>query len=251
MLNRRHAEILRILDAEGPVSNARLAVALGVSAETVRRDVRALADGGTVLRLHGGVGLASQGGEAPFRARMRENAAAKQAIARAFAGMVQNGDSLMIDTGTTTSFVARALVQHRRLTVVTNSTDIARTLAAGEGNRVFLSGGAMRADSGAVLGPEAVRFAEGFSVTHAVISAGGVDGDEVTDFDPDEAEFARAVLARGQNRVLVTDASKFGRRGLVTVCRTGALDVLVIDKPPSAGLGAELATSGCRVMFSL
>ncbi|MFN7053823.1 MAG: DeoR/GlpR family DNA-binding transcription regulator, partial [Gemmobacter sp.] len=158
MQNRRHSEILRILDAEGPVSNARLATALGVSAETVRRDVRVLADGGTVLRLHGGVGLAGQGGEAPFRARMRENAGAKQAIAQAFAATVQNGESLMLDTGTTTSFVARALVRHRRLTVVTNSTDIARTLAGGEGNRIYLAGGAVRPDSGAVLGPEAVRF---------------------------------------------------------------------------------------------
>ncbi|MFN4157150.1 MAG: DeoR/GlpR family DNA-binding transcription regulator [Gemmobacter sp.] len=241
MQNRRHAEILRILDAEGPVSNARLASALGVSAETVRRDVRLLADGGTVLRLHGGVGLAGEGGEAPFRARMRENAAAKQAIARALAGMVQNGDSLMLDTGTTTSFVARALVQHRRLTVVTNSTDIARTLAGGEGNRVFLAGGAVRADSGAVLGAEAVRFVAGFAVAFAVISAGGVVAGEVTDFDPDEAEFARAVLARGARRVLVTDASKFGRRGLVSVCALEGIDLMVTDHaPPEGGAPAGL-----------
>lgn len=247
MLNRRQTEILRILDAEGMVSNARLASALGVSAETVRRDVRALADGGTVLRRHGGVGLASQGGEAPFRARMRENAGAKQAIARALAAMVQNGDSMMIDTGTTTSFVARALAHHRRLTVVTNSTDIARTLAGGEGNRVYLCGGVIRADSGAVLGPEAVRCAAGFAVTHAVISAGGLDGGEVTDFDPDEAEFARAVLARGQTRILVTDACKFGRRGLVTVCPLSGLDLLVTDQPPPWA-GADAA--GCRVVLA-
>lgn len=248
MQNRRQSEILRILDAEGMVSNARLASALGVSAETVRRDVRALADGGTVMRLHGGVGLAGQGGEAPFRARMRENAGAKQAIALALAATVQNGDSLMMDTGTTTSFVARALAGHRRLTVVTNSTDAARTLAGGEGNRVFLAGGALRADSGAVLGSEAIRFVQGFSVAHAVISAGGVEGGEITDFDPEEADFARAVLDRGARRVVVTDATKFDRRGLVAVARLEALDLLVTDAPPPPRVAG--AGGGCRVIVA-
>ncbi|HMO06341.1 MAG TPA: DeoR/GlpR family DNA-binding transcription regulator [Paracoccaceae bacterium] len=248
MLHRRHAEILRILDAEGTVSNARLASALGVSAETVRRDVRALADGGTVMRLHGGVGLAGQGGEAPFRARMRENAGAKQAIALAFAATVQNGESLMLDTGTTTSFVARALVRHRRLTVVTNSTDAARTLAGGEGNRVFLAGGMVRPDSGAVLGAEALRFVQGFSVAHAVISAGGLDAGEITDFDPEEADFARAVLDRGTRRVVVTDATKFGRRGLVSVARLDTLELLVTDAPPPPRVAG--AAGGCRVLLA-
>lgn len=246
MQNRRQSEILRILDAEGMVSNARLAHALGVSTETVRRDVRALADGGTVMRLHGGVGLAGQAGEAPFRARMRENAGAKQAIAQALAATVQSGDSLMLDTGTTTSFVARALLRHRRLTVVTNSTDAARTLSAGEGNRVFLAGGLVRPDSGAVLGAEALRFVQGFSVAHAVISAGGVDAGEVTDFDPEEADFARAVLERGARRVVVTDATKFGRRGLVAVARLEAIDLLVADAPPPPGV----AGAGCRVLVA-
>jgi DeoR family glycerol-3-phosphate regulon repressor len=246
--NRRQTEILRILDSEGTVSNARLARALGVSAETVRRDVRALAEGGTVTRLHGGVGLAAPGGEAPFRARMRENAAAKQAIAQAFAATVQSGESLMLDTGTTTSFVARALLRHRRLTVVTNSTDVARTLAAGEGNRVFLAGGLMRPDSGAVLGPEAIGFVRGFSVGHAVISAAGLDGGEVTDFDPDEAAFARAVLERGARRVVVTDATKFGRRGLVAVARLEAIDLLVTDAAPPPHMAG--AAGACRMLLA-
>ncbi len=234
MSNRRHAEILRILDAEGAVTSTRLAATLGVSAETVRRDLRDLAAGGAVVRQHGGAGPAGRG-EAPFRARMRENAVAKQAIAAAFAGSVGHGQSLMLDTGTTTSFVARALARHRRLTVVTNSTDAARILSAGEGNRVFLAGGSLRPDSGAVLGVEAVRFVAGFSVDHAVISAGGIAGGEVADFDPEEADFARAVLERGARRVVVSDATKFGRRGLVTVAALAGVDLLVTDAPPPEG----------------
>jgi len=137
MLTRRHADILRILEAEGPVTIAALARRLAVSAETVRRDLRPLSATGRVLRIHGAVGLAGQIGEAPFLKRMRENAPAKQAIARALAATIRDGDSVMFDTGTTTSFAARELIGHRRLTVVTNSTDIARTLAGVNGNRVW------------------------------------------------------------------------------------------------------------------
>jgi DeoR family glycerol-3-phosphate regulon repressor len=244
MSSARHSTILQILDSEGLVETAALAQRLGVSAETLRRDLRALEEGGAVVRLHGAAELAGRRGEAPFRARMRDNAAAKQAIAALFAAMVRPGESLMLDTGTTTSFVARALVRHRRLTVVTNSTDVARILAGGEGNRVFLAGGELRPDSGAVLGGQAIRFAQGFRVDHAVISAGGLDAGEVTDFDAAEAAFAQAVLERGGRRVLVTDATKFGRRGLVTVAPLAGLDLLVTDAPPPPPLRAALAAAG-------
>lgn len=245
MLSKRHSEILKILDSEGTVTISALAEAMDVSLETIRRDVRPLVDGGAVLRMHGAISLSSQAGEAPFRRRMRENATAKQAIANAAAATVRHGDSLMMDTGTTTSFLARALTDHKRLTVITNSTDVARTLASGEGNRIFLAGGQIIGDSGAVLGAQAVRFVAGFSATHAFISAGAVDGDEVMDFEETEVEFARALLARAERRVLITDATKFGRRGLVTVCRFDELDAVITDA--QVGAAAALKEAGVQL----
>ena len=141
MLSKRTTRILKLLEAEGTVSIAAIARHLGVSDETVRRDVTPLTEAGTLVRMHGAVALAGQMGEAPFQRRMRVNAPAKQAVARALATTIRDGDSLMLDTGTTTSFVARALLRHRRLTVVTNSTDVARTLAGVNGSRVLLGGG--------------------------------------------------------------------------------------------------------------
>ena len=245
-MSKRHGEILRILDGEGMMSVATLADRLGVSAETVRRDLRPLAARGAIVKMHGAVGLAGSGGEAPFERRMRENAEAKQAVARALAATVRDGDSLMIDTGTTTSFLARALVRHERLTVVTNSTDAARVLSSRSGNRVFLTGGEMRGDSGAMLGSEAVAFVGRFSATLAVISAGGLDCSGVSDFDPDEADFARAVLARGHRRVVVTDATKFGRRALVSVCGFDALDEVFSDRAPPPEIGEAATTAQAR-----
>jgi DeoR family glycerol-3-phosphate regulon repressor len=250
MLSKRHAEILRILDVQGTVTISALAEAMDVSLETIRRDVRPLVDGGAVLRMHGAISLSSQAGEAPFRRRMRENAAAKQAIAAAAAATVRHGDAVMMDTGTTTSFLARALTNHKRLTIITNSTDAARTLAAGEGNRVFLAGGQIIGDSGAVLGAAAVRFATGFSATHAFISAGAVDGDEVMDYEESEVEFARTLLSRAERRVLITDATKFGRRGLVTVCKLEELDALVTNAPVNSAMATSLKQAGVRLTIA-
>lgn len=249
-MSKRHAEIMRILDGEGTVTVAALADRLGVSAETVRRDVRSLADRGSILKMHGAIGLAGASGEAPFQRRMRENAEAKQIIARAFAALVRNGDSLFLDTGTTTSFLARALAGHEQLTVITNSTDAARILALGVSNTVFLAGGEMRRDSGAVLGPEAIAFASRFRATYAIISAGAIDSDGVMDFDFAEADFARAILSLASRRIVLTDASKFGRRGLVTVAGFDGIDEIFTDRAPETGIASAIAAAGTHLLVA-
>jgi DeoR family glycerol-3-phosphate regulon repressor len=236
-----------MLEETGVLSIASLAERLDVSAETVRRDVRALADSGELQRVHGGASLPAIRGESPFRRRMRENAAAKQAIARAIAAKVRNGESLMLDTGTTTSYVARALAEHTRLTVVTNSTDAARALSGGAGNRVFLAGGQVRPDSGAILGEEAIEFIERHAAKYAIISAGAVGEGEVMDFDTGEAVLARKMLSRADRAILVTDATKFGRRGLAAVCRYDALDEIVTDAPVSSAETKRLAKAGVEL----
>ena len=249
--SKRHGEILRLLREEGTISIADLAARLGVSLETVRRDVKPLSDEGQILRMHGAVGLPSHVGEAPFDRRMRENAAATRAIARHVAATIRDGDSVMLDTGTTTSFLARELLGHRRLTVVTNSSDIARTLATVNGNRVYMAGGELRPDSGAAFGVSAIEFVSRFSVAHAIISAGAVDAVEgVMDYDLEEAEFARMVLSRGERRAVVTDGSKFGRRGLVHVCGFAGFGELVTEARPPDDIAAELERAGARLVVA-
>lgn len=250
MISKRHAEILKLLDGRGMLSLTAIAVELGVSAETVRRDIGPLVEAGSVVRSHGAVGLAGQTGEAPFDRRMRENAPAKRAIARAVAASIADGDSLMLDTGTTTSFLARELLRHRRLTVVTNSSDIARTLATVNGNRVFMAGGELQRDSGAALGSSALEFIARFSVQHAIISAGAVDAGGIMDFDLAEAEFARAVLACAAQRVVITDASKFGRRGVIRVADFSQIDRLVTDAAPPPDLAQAMAAAGISLMVA-
>jgi DeoR family transcriptional regulator, glycerol-3-phosphate regulon repressor len=246
--SRRHGEILRLLGEEGTISIADLAARLDVSLETVRRDVKPLTRDGAVLKMHGAIGLPSFVGEAPFEKRMRENAEAKRIIARAAAATIRDGESVMLDTGTTTSFVARELLGHRRLTVVTNSSDIARTLATVNGNKVYMAGGELRSDSGAAFGVSAIEFVGRFNVTHAVLSTGAVDAVRgVMDYNLEEAEFARMLLARGARKLVVTDHSKFGRQGLVQVCGFDAIDELFTDRSPPAEIAAALDAADVRL----
>lgn len=246
--SKRHSEILRLLQDEGTITIADLADKLGVSLETVRRDVKPLTADGAILKMHGAIGLPSVVGEAPFERRMRDNAEAKRTIARAVAATIRDGDSVMLDTGTTTSYLARELLGHRRLTVVTNSSDIARTLATVNGNKVYMAGGELRSDSGAAFGVSAIEFVSRFAVTHAVISAGAVHAATgVMDYNLEEAEFARMVLSRGQRSVVVTDHSKFGRQGLVEVCRFSGFGELVTDRAPPAELADALAQAGATL----
>ena len=244
MLPKRQSEILKLLEEEGTVAISTLAQHFDVSLETVRRDLRSLSESGSVMRIHGAVGLAGQIGEAPFQRRMRENAAAKRAIARQVAKGIGDGDSVMMDTGTTTSFLARELTGHRRLTVVTNSSDIARTLATVNGNRVYMAGGELRSDSGAAFGQSALDFVSRFTVTHSIISAGAVDVEGIMDFDLGEAELARTILTRGERKVVATDHTKYGRRGLVLVAGFSGIDEVVTDHQPPAAIAGAMAEAG-------
>jgi DeoR family glycerol-3-phosphate regulon repressor len=182
---------------------------------------------------------------------MRENADAKRIIARMVAATIRDGESVMLDTGTTTSFLARELLGHRRLTVVTNSSDIARTLATINGNKVYMAGGELRSDSGAAFGTSAIEFVSRFSVSHAIISTGAVDAvTGVMDYDLEEAEFARMVLSRGQRSLVITDHTKFGRQGLVQVCGFDGFSELATDRSPPHDIAAALAQAGARLSIA-
>lgn len=245
--NPRHFDILRLVRDHGTLTVAELAAALMVSQETIRRDVRPLALSGEVVKMHGAIALPHDVGEAPFERRMRENAEAKRAIARHAARLIEDGDSLMLDTGTTTSLFARELLRKRNLTVVTNSSDIARTLATVNGNRVYMAGGELNGDNGAAFGASAVQFVSTFRVRHAFISIGALDAVAgPADNYLAEAEFARMVLTCGENRFILTDSAKFGKRALIKVCDFSDVDVIVSERPPPPDLARKLAAENVR-----
>jgi DeoR family transcriptional regulator, glycerol-3-phosphate regulon repressor len=243
----RQSDILRLVRERGTCAIADLAAALDVSFETIRRDVKPLAAARELLKQHGSVSMPYELGEAPFERRMRENAEAKRAIARHAARLIADGDSLMLDNGTTTSYFARELLKKRNLTVVTNSSDIARTLATVNGNRVYMAGGELNGDNGGAFGPSAIAFAASFRVRHAIISIAALDAEfGASDIHLAEAEFARMVMSRGESRTILGDSSKFGRTALIKVCGFDEVDILVCEAQPPDALAKALLAADVR-----
>ena len=246
--SRRQAEILREVRLHGSCSIGYLARRLAVSDETIRRNLRPLVEQGMVHRVRGGVVLPERLHEPPFRRRMLEHREAKLQIAALTAGLIRDGDSVMLDTGSTTAYVAQALGEHANLMVVTNCTEIARTLAPRNGNRVYLAGGELRADDAAVFGPAAIGFVGQFQVRYAILSIGAVSADlEFMDYHLCEAEFSRAVIGQARHTIVVADGSKFDRAGFIRVCGPEAVDVLVTDAAPVGVIAQRLREAGVEL----
>lgn len=248
---RRQSEILTSLRERGSCSIGELARQLRVSEETIRRNLKPLVARGLLHRVHGGVVLPQELGEPPFERRMRENEAAKRCIAAAAAEMIEEGDSVMMDTGSTTAYVSRALYRHSRLVVVTNSAEIARGLATRNGNRVYMAGGELRADDAAAFGPAALSFLRQFRVKFAILSIGAIDERQgLMDFHLSEGELSRTVMAQAEQVVVVADHSKFGRSGLVRVCDLTDIHVLITDRDPPAAFARKLREANVHVVVA-
>lgn len=248
----REREIMDALrDCGGAVRTGALAAMLGVSEETVRRNVKRLVADGRVEKVHGGIHLPGDGAEPDFHQRMVQNPELKRRIAARAASLVSDGASLFLDIGSTTAFVARALRGHHELFVVTNSIEVAHLLAARNGNRVCMAGGELRAHDGGAFGAEALAFVERFHVDHAIFSAAAVDSRSgFMLHDLNEAEFSRAIMARARNRIVAADSTKFGRRAPIVVGDPADVDVLVTDTAPPPDLDAALAGWSIAVLIA-
>lgn len=247
----RRQAIIGHLRAHGLARIADMARTLDVSDETIRRDVKPLVESGALVKHHGTVSLSAMWPEAPFERRMRTNKAEKARIARHVAGLIADGDSIMLDTGTTTSLLARELLGKSDLTIVTNSSDIARTLATVNGNTVHMAGGALHGDNGAAFGHSAIEFVSGFHVRHAIISISAVNAQTgLMDHRLAEAEFARTVLRCGRRSMVITDHTKFAATALVRVCGFGGFDLLVTDREPPAEIVGQLRENSTELQVA-
>lgn len=225
----RHKSILARLAGEHTCSIVELATALKVSGETIRRDIRELSAQGHVAKVHGAVVLPESETEQAYQKRLRINAREKRAIADAAVKLVPDGSSLMIDTGSTTTYFARYLSDRNRLVVVTNCAEIARLVASKKDNEVYLAGGMIRVDDDATFGSTTVNFIEQFRADFAVLSVGGFNVDGILDYHLDEARLAQAMINRAKKVMVLADSSKFYKAAPVWVEDWHNIDMLVTD----------------------
>ena len=211
-----------------------LARLLGVTLQTVRRDVQRLAEAGLLTRFHGGVRVPGSTVEnLAHNQRETLHAEGKARIARAVAHEVPNDCSLILNIGTTTEAIAKALRHHRGLRVITNNLNVAAILSSNPECEVIVAGGVVRARDRGIVGEAAVDFIRQFRVDIALIGISAIEADgSLRDFDYREVKVAQTIIAQAREVWLAADHSKFNRPAMVQVAQLEQIDRLFTDAPP-------------------
>lgn len=249
---RRERMLALIHESTNKISVEELAQKLDISRETIRRDLTLLADQGIIRKIHGGAMPAQTALESPLGERRAMARVEKIAIGRAAAQLFEPGDSLMIDSGSTTTFFAEALGRIGSFTVITNSSLVAAELwNAGQRSEVYLLGGRYFGEGHETLGPVAIEQIQGLHADHAVLTIGALDpAGHFMDYNADEAYLARAMMANARHTTVLADSSKIGRHALFQVCEAKDVDRLVTDRMPDAGLASLLAGAGVEIIVA-
>ncbi len=254
--DRRANEILRLLLRHGKTSIEELTGVFGTSPASVRRDLVRLEERGLVHRTHGGAMLAEQAVYEPFRFdasfQVREDrfAQEKQRISAAAANLIEEGETIGLTAGTTTTQLARCLRQRKLLRIVTNAVNIGMELSACSGLVVNMTGGAMRwAGAFSLIGPAAIESLKTIVMDRVFVGVCGVDAERgATTIEPDEAAVFRAMAEQSKQVIVVADSSKVGMVSPSVICSARDLDVLITDDGASEEMLAGFTKVGVNVL---
>ena len=246
--SRREAIAVAVAE-RGRVSVANLSQTLHVSDMTVRRDLEVLEDQGLVRRVRGGaVARTSNAYEPPYLKRRSQHTDAKQRIAEAAAELILDGDTVVLDTGTTSLALARVIRGRKMITVVTAALRVATELANEPDIRVVVAGGFIRPNELSLVGALAESAFREFNCDTAFIGAGGVHPVKgVTEFNADDARVKRLALAASTRHVVLADASKLGRVAFANVASIDEIGLLITDAPTDHPAVSALIEAGVSV----
>ncbi|MFN2138573.1 MAG: DeoR/GlpR family DNA-binding transcription regulator [Candidatus Promineifilaceae bacterium] len=245
----RQSHIRRLVDEKGEISVTELNAILDVSEATIRRDLEQLADAGWVRRTHGGalrIGLAPA--EPPINQRMVENAAEKEAIGRLAAGLVHDGDTIFLGSGSTVQAMVPFLRERQNLTVISNSLPVINQMARTNVELIVI-GGMFRTSEQSMVGHVADQAIREFRADHAFMGIRGIAVEHglTSDFLP-EAVTDRAILGMAPDCVIVADHSKFDRVGSVFLAPITSANRVITDSAAPPGTVAELREAGVEVL---
>lgn len=252
MLSDRLNEILELARETGRVTVEDLSNRFEVSPQTIRKDLNDLCEKRLLARVHGGAVISSGVENMRYEARRLIGADQKLAIAQATAPLIPNNASLFINIGTTTEAVARALLQHDDLMVITNNINVANEMRVYPQIEVVIAGGVVRKSDGGIVGEAAVDFIRQFKVDFAVIGASAIDEDgALLDYDYREVKVAQAIIENARSVILVADSTKFERSAPVRIAHLQQIDVLVTDLCESEEIRAICAAHQVQLIEAL
>ena len=248
---RRQNDLLRLVHSRGQVMVNDLAEHFEVSADTIRRDPDALALRGLLTRTHGGAVPVEQlvNRDSSFAIKMQTHTAGKRRIARAAADLIRDGETLVINGGSTTHYFAEELGHRRNLTVVTNNLSIPPALPEHAIRRIYILGGAYLVENQCTLGPVEFAKAGGITVDTAVIGVGGVTangGLSVTVLE--DATMTAAMIASAHRSIVLVDSTKFGHDDFAHLGSFARVDILVVDRELPDDIARAMAAAGVEVI---
>ncbi|UYG00632.1 DeoR/GlpR family DNA-binding transcription regulator [Halomonas sp. GD1P12] len=247
-LNPRHRELISLVELHGHASIEFLAQRLNCSAQTVRRDIRKLCEASVLQRFRGGASIDTSQVRLGHASKQDSQQVEKGRIAAAALGVLEDGQALFLDTGTTCDHVARALAHFRgKLHVITHNLTAA--LALGPHHQRFdlqVVGGRVAGSDGALTGPRAIRELSGYRADVAFIAVSGLDADGyVLDFDSEKIEIKQAMMRGAQRSVLLMGSSKLGTRGIRRVAHLDEFDQILCDVPAPEEIQTIMAKPQC------
>lgn len=247
----RHPEILEIARREGKVTVGDLARHFDVTLQTIRRDLTDLAETGRLERVHGGAVLPSGTTNIKYEERRSLRADAKCAIARACAKEIPNGISLFLNIGTSTEAVAKELVNHQGLMVVTNNMNVANILAGNDRCEIIVTGGQLRRSDGGLVGYLAAETIRHFKFDLAVIGCSALDGEgDLLDFDFQEVSVSQTILRQSRKTYLVADQTKLRRSAPARIGSLAEIDTFFTDAPIPADLASACEKWKTRIVVT-
>ncbi|WP_157505570.1 DeoR/GlpR family DNA-binding transcription regulator [Geminicoccus roseus] len=232
---RRRAELVRLVRARGQVTVTELASLFDISVDTVRRDLDHLAERGLLARTHGGAvasgDLVTQ--DTPFADRLVRQKSAKTRIARAVASLIGDGETLLVNGGSTTRAVAAELAGRRNLTIVTNNLALPQVLPPEACRDVYVMGGQYRHEAQVTVGEVRFAFAAGINVDTALIGVGGISAERgLSTTSIAESVMIREMIKIAKRTIVLVDSSKFGHDSFAEICPLALAHMLVTDEVP-------------------
>ncbi len=245
----RRKKILEILRRDGQVRVAHLSETLGATVVTIRSDLDALEQDGYLERTQGGaIQTMKNYYNLEFQRRKQEHMENKKAIAAAAAGLVRDGDTLFINSGTTTYFAAVELKQRKNLNVVTNSISVAVELGGLPTFRVILLGGDISAQYSFTYGEDVKEQISRYRANWAILSVDGIQpGAGITTYHAEESVIDRIMMERAQTPIIVADSSKLGRESFSRISALTAQTILITDQNANPDITAQIRADGVDV----
>ena len=252
MLNlERHSKILELVDERGQVQVGELSRLFRISAVTIRNDLKDLDKRGLVRRAHGGaVRVETVSVDASLQVKAALHAEEKQRIGAAAAALIKDGDSVILDSGTTTLQIAKHLKSRKDLTVITNGINVAMELLGAKDVRLVLLGGMVRQNSYSAVGHFAEDMLTQLSADKLFLAVDAFDLDfGLSTPNPEESKVNQAMVQIAREKILVADSSKFGKRSLSRIVPLSAIDKIITDTSLAEETQLELRARGVQVIM--